>query len=79
MFLNLSRELARADLAGFCLNLDLLNCIGGVLGNFDFLLPLLAKVSENSKLMNRMLKGKTILKIKCCILTVKTCHQLDLN
>ena len=74
LFLNLSKELARADLAGFFLNFDLLNCIGGVLGNFDFLPPLLANVSENKKLKIKILKGNTILKKKCCILIVKTCH-----
>ena len=76
VFLNLSRELARADFAGFLLNLDLLNCIGGVLGSFDFLPPLLAKVSENNKLIPNMLKGNTILIKKCCILPVKLVTRL---
>lgn len=67
VFLNLFNELARADLAGFFLKFDLLNCIGGVLGKS-------ALVSENNKLINKMLSGSTILNNKCCILNVKTCH-----
>lgn len=74
VFLNLFNELARADLAGFFLKFDLLNCIGGVLGKFDFLHLLFALVSENNKLINTMISGNTILKKKCCILPVKTCH-----
>ena len=69
VFLNLSNELARAVLAGFLLNFVLLNCIGGVLGNFDFLTLLFANASENNILINKILKGNTILKKKCCIFT----------